>query len=216
MLVLNWIDNICFFQLGRHGKERTPHRHRVKSSVYAKDRAEFKGNRKLQATKRTVLVIRIKAKDAVTTASEAQLADDIFGTRGDAFNLRSGYEQCSGGQMLIQPFVDHPLASNGVYTVHLPNTNVSGASDVYLREASLAQAKTDLGTHPYDLADHVMVCIPEGTLGTWIAYAACNHPLSVYNNIWCQYPSAHLHELGELRDSLSCLLVWYNRLIQSS
>jgi hypothetical protein len=44
----------------------------------------------------------------------------------------------------------------------------------------------------YDL---VMFCQPPGN-GGWIAYGYVNAKTSYYNNDWCQYVSAQLHEVG--------------------
>ena len=45
------------------------------------------------------------------------------------------------------------------------------------------------------LADHVMYCLPPGTM-SGIAYAYINHWKSVYSDLWCTYVSAQLHEIG--------------------
>ena len=143
-------------------------------------------------------MIRIVAIDSATTASEAQLSDDIFGTSGDGLNLKSGYNKCSYGQLLFEPLSTNArIGTDGVYTVYLRNTYVAGSSGDMVYDAALAQATADLGKSPNLLADHVMFCIPPGTTGAWIAYAAPNHWMSVYNDKWCQYPSTSMHELGK-------------------
>ena len=147
---------------------------------------------------RTVIVLRIVGRDAATSATEAQLADYIFGIGGDGLNLRTGYAQCSYGQLQVEPLTSNALiGSDGVYTVHLPDTVVMGATSSMVYNAALAQATADLGVAPYLLANHVMFCIPPGTSGGWIAYSSPNHWMSVYNDKWCQYPSAQMHEIGE-------------------
>ncbi|KAI2496201.1 Gametolysin peptidase M11 [Fragilaria crotonensis] len=162
------------------------------------DRTSMSGNRRLLSTgRRTVIVIRIVAIDSATTASEAQLSDDIFGTSGDGLNLKSGYNFCSYGQLQFEPLsTNERVGADGVYTVYLRNTYVVGSSSGKVYDAALAQVTADLGKSPNLLADHVMFCIPPGTTGGWIAYAAPNHWMSVYNDKWCQYPSSGMHELG--------------------
>jgi hypothetical protein len=151
----------------------------------------------MTGTKR-VLVIRAVASDRSTTASESTLADDIFGTFGDPVNLKSQYSQCSDGKLQFQPLTTNSkVGSDGVYTVSLPTTVVSGASDGTIRDAMVSKAVADLGASLNSIADYVMLCLPPGTSGGWIAYAYINHWLSVYNDVWCQYPSAQLHEVGE-------------------
>ena len=66
-----------------------------------------------------------------------------------------------------------------------------------------AQAASDLGAPLSSISDHVMLCVPPGTVNTnnpgWTAYAYVNSWLSVYNDIWCQYSSVQLHEVGKCR-----------------
>ena len=149
---------------------------------------------------KTVLVLRIEAADAQTTASEAVLANSIFGASGDVLNLKSIYNQCSNGQLQFEPQTNHYLiGTDGVYTVRLPATTVIGAPDDTIREAAITQASQDFGGVALDtIANYVIVCIPPGTAGGgWVAYAFMNHWLSVYNDNWCNSPSALMHELGK-------------------
>ena len=192
-------------QLGRRKKKRNL-RGSASSHENAIDRASMSESRHLLSTGRqTVIVIRIVAVDAATTATEAQLSDDIFGTSGDVLNLKSGYNKCSYGQLQLEPLTTNPrIGTDGVYTVHLRNTFVVGASSSTVYDAAVAQATTDLGKSPNLVADHVMFCIPPGTTGGWIAYSVPNHWMSVYNDNWCRYPSSGMHELGK---SMLCTFV---------
>ena len=159
--------------------------------------SDLYSNRRLKTGERTVLVVRIVAKDSKTTATEAQLADDIFGASGDVFNLVSGYAQCSYGTLQLKPFTSHTLVrTDGIYTVNLPNTVVKGIADSKVLSAAEAQVAKDLGIAPNLLANHVMYCIPPGTSGNWIAWAIINGWKSVYNDAWCQSPSGQMHEFG--------------------
>ena len=146
-----------------------------------------------------VLVIRVVAFDRSTTASEAQLSDDVFGTLGgDTVNLKSQVEQCSSGNLRISASsFSSMIGSDGVYTVQLPSTVISGANDRLIVNSVLDKLSSDFGWPLNQLAHFVMICLPPGTAGNWIAYAYVNHWLSVYNDIWCQYPSAQLHEIGK-------------------
>ena len=161
------------------------------------DPADLIWNRNLATVVKKVLVLRIQAADASTTASETQLADDVFGAAGDVFNLKSQYNQCSYGQLQFDKATSNALVgTDGVYTVTLPTTIITGAADNPIAWAAVNKATAELGTLT-NFADHVMVCMPPGTSGGWIAYAYINHWLSVYNNAWCGYPSGLLHEFGE-------------------
>jgi hypothetical protein len=48
---------------------------------------------------------------------------------------------------------------------------------------------------PGALADHVMYCLPPGTMNG-IAYAYVGHWISVYNDGWCGLLSGQMHEIG--------------------
>ena len=153
--------------------------------------------RNLQNVVKKVLVLRVVAQDASTTADETELADDIFGASGDAVNLQSQYKACSYDQLQFNAVTSNTaVGSDGVYTVYLPTTAITGASDSDIRTAAVDEATANLGTLT-NVADHVMVCLPPGTTGGWIAYAYINHWLSVYNDNWCRYPSGQMHEIGK-------------------
>jgi hypothetical protein len=149
---------------------------------------------------KTVLVLRIVAQDAQTTGTEADLANKIFGASGDVLNLKSLYNQCSNGQLRFEPQTNNNLiGTDGVYTVSLPTTIVTGASDGTIRDAAVSKASQDFGGVALtSVANHVIVCVPPGTAGGgWLAYAYVNHWLSVFNDNWCNSPSTQMHELGK-------------------
>ena len=144
-----------------------------------------------------VLVLRVVAQDSKTTATETQLADDIFGASGDAVNLQSQYKACSYDQLQFNAVTSNAaVGTDGVYTVNLPGTVVNGNSDQTILWEAVNVATAQLGSLT-SIADHVMVCLPPGTNGGWIAYAYINYWLSAYNDIWCQYPSGQIHEIGK-------------------
>jgi hypothetical protein len=153
--------------------------------------------RNLVTTVRTVIVMRIVAKDSATTQTEAQLADKIFGASGDVVNLSSRYDECSDGQMLMQPLRSNSkIGTDGVYTINLPNYNVIGVDAQTVIGVALSAAQTKLGVHPKFLANHVIMCMPPLTGGSWLAFASINYWQSAYNDGWCNYPSALMHEIG--------------------
>jgi hypothetical protein len=122
---------------------------------------------------KTVLVIRVKGGGASTTSNMATLSDNIFGTSGDSINLKSRYNECSYGDLKMEPFVGTtskgvviPAGSRaGVVEVSISNT-VSGRSDDTIREAVTTAATKLLGNLPSQF-DHVMLCLPPGTSGDW-------------------------------------------------
>ena len=102
---------------------------------------------------------------------------------------------CLRDRVTTQPNV----GTDGVYTVSLSTTIVTGANDNTIAWAAVNKAETELGSLT-SFANHVMVCMPPGTTGSWIAYAYINHWMSVYNDNWCRYPSGQMHEIGTLLD----------------
>ena len=159
------------------------------------DRGDAFWSRNLATVVKTVLVMRIEARDAATTLTESELADKIFGASGDKINLSSRFRDCSDGQMLMQPVTG--IGTHGVYTIRLPTYNVTGVNAPTVISMARSTVTAALGTDPKNLANHVIFCLPPGTLGgRWIAYAAINYWQSAYNDLWCQYPSALMHEIG--------------------
>jgi hypothetical protein len=148
--------------------------------------------RKLAVTTGTkeMLAVRVIASDASTTSSESAISDAWFGTSGDAVNFKSQYEACSYDKLQINPANTNGV-SNGVTTVNILN-DVSGTSDSSIRTAVVNAAIASLGNLSSQF-DHVMLCLPPGTSGGWIAYAYVNSWLSVYNNQWCDYVSGQMH-----------------------
>lgn len=118
-------------------------------------------------TTRRVLAVRIQANDRTTSSSEDIIRDKIFGTYGDEVNLRERFQSCSYGEMLIEP-VETQKISGGVFTIRV-NTTVNGTGDAVVREATLSALSAALGDLPSQF-DHVMLCIPPGTSGSWIGY----------------------------------------------
>jgi len=121
---------------------------------------------------RTMLSVRISAADGATTSTEAKMSDTWYGTDGDAVNNRSQYNACSNGDLMFEPVVNPGLSMNGIYTIKITNT-VIGANKYIIEQAALAQVTANLG-NCWELADHVVLCLPGGTSGVWIAYVYTN------------------------------------------
>lgn len=142
-------------------------------------------------TKR-VLVIRPLALDSNTTASAEEISDHIFGTFGRLHNLRTQYQACSHGKFEILPAEG---VENGVLEVPI-GQNVSGLTAGNVRGLALPIASEMLGYELPGELDHIIFCMPPGTNGNWIATAFVNHWMSQYNNNWCLYLTAQMHEVG--------------------
>lgn len=120
-------------------------------------------NRHLETTgPRSVLVVRIEANDAASTYTESQLATEIFGVGNeDSFNLSSGFDRCSYGQLKLEPTT---LVQDGIYTMHL-DQDIIGEKNTDVRNVALEQLRTEMDTS--DLNNkfhHVAFCFPPGTI----------------------------------------------------
>jgi hypothetical protein len=157
--------------------------------------AKVNGNRK-------ILVIRVIANDKSTTAGESALASDVF---DDSVNVAKQYKACSHGKLDFVKADDRAIRhnkkdhgetgiSNGVTTVRV---NMStGKGDWAMANAITAALKQNFGvSSPAKLADHVMYCLPPGTMNG-VAYAYVNSWMSVYNDRWCASLSGQMHEIG--------------------
>lgn len=171
----------------------------------------IKGNKKdVEDKKRSLqtgppkntLALWVQAADASTSTpmdngNSNCLTDEIFGTYGDINNLKTKYDECSYGKTTFNPFggttSTGATVSNGVYSVTV-SESAGGVDNSIIRNAATNAATTALGS--LSQFDHVMVCVPPGTSGGWIAYAYINSLLSVYNDQWCTYLSAQMHEMG--------------------
>jgi hypothetical protein len=148
---------------------------------------------------RSVFAVRIVLSDGQTTASEDAIRDGIFGTDGDAVNLKTQYTNCSHGQLnfdSVGTVSGNALTiNNGVITVNLPNNQISDGN-TNIRNAINSLINTEFGQYPWQIANHVMYCMPAGVIGG-IAFAGVNSWYSVYANEWCnEYSAVQMHEVG--------------------
>ena len=118
------------------------------------------------------------ATDKSTTSTLDQIRNFVFGTLGDAVNLKERFQRCSYGQTVIKPYNGTTqlgrIVPNGVYQVNI-TTPITGQYEVTIENAVVLKLKAGLG----DLAsqfDHIMYCLPPGTkdsdtgLTNWTSY----------------------------------------------
>ena len=104
---------------------------------------EFRRHLATTGTKTVVAVRVIAAGNAAYGFSEAVLSDEVFGTSGDAFNLKKGYAQCSHNQLTINPGGSAKGIVNGVTTITVATDVTQG--DVEMRNAVTAAINTKFG-----------------------------------------------------------------------
>jgi hypothetical protein len=170
---------------------------------FGRNNGNGNGRKLFTNVQKTILAVRVTASDGTTnTFSKARLSESVFGSPNDNFNLIKGYNTCSNDQFFLKKADDRDGIStsiaNGVVQVTLtdPLAIPGQDADGYMRNAITTElnAQFEVGI-PTALADHVMMCLPPGTLDG-LAYAFINSWMSVYNDIWCTKPSAQIHELG--------------------
>jgi hypothetical protein len=142
---------------------------------------------------RTVLAVSVVANDASTTSSIEQIANFTFGTGGDPVNLVSQYSACSYNKLRFVPTTDS-RTTNGVYKVAI-NMSVIGVGDTPVENAIISALTTQFGVLSSKF-NHVMICFPPGTSGSWIAYGYYNHYLTLFNDQMCNFVSVQMHEIG--------------------
>lgn len=144
-------------------------------------RKNSQSRRKLAVTgTKSMLALRVVAPDSATSATESQISNAWYGTNGDPLNLKSQYEACSYGKVTMNPANTNQV-SNGVYTVNIAQT-ATGVDNSLIRSAAVNEGNAQLGNMQSQF-DFVMVCVPPGTNGGWIAYAYGNWYLSVVRSL---------------------------------
>lgn len=124
---------------------------------------------------KTVLVVRVEARDTSTSFSESQLASDIFGDNGDPNNLRSQYLACSYGKFMLEKAASrtgvNSNISNGVITVKLPSVSKSVGDTAMLNDIN-QELSNQFAMPAFKLADFVIYCMPPGVMNPLdVAYA---------------------------------------------
>lgn len=169
---------------------------------------------------KSILVVRIVASGVGPSPSELALSDSVFGNNADGdgadpINVKSQYAACSHGKINFVEANDRNGNSgvnirNGTVTISV-STSVN-EQDYVIRNAVTTTFYNLFGVYPNAVADHVMYCMPPGSMDT-IAYAFVDSYLSVYSDLWCTYVSAQMHgtyiclEHGHIRLFTTCTLL---------
>ncbi|KAL7455257.1 hypothetical protein ACHAWC_007593, partial [Mediolabrus comicus] len=147
-----------------------------------------------------VIAVRVNTSNGSYVGTEAELSDSLFSY--DNYSLKKGYEQCSHGQLTINPgtlasgVTSGTSITNGVMTIDVAieqtgsnNGDITNAVTAKINELFGVSNPTAIG------ADYLMYCLPSGAM-PGIAYAYINNWMSVYQDSWCRSPSAQMHEVG--------------------
>ena len=159
-----------------------------------------KRSRKLARTKGILDTLVIRVMDSKGASPEPgldQLRNDVF---KDKASLKTQFEACSYGQLRVRGYSGITETNftivNGVVdlVVDYDVEGMDGGSRTTLQNSALQVAEKTIGNLRSQF-DVVMFCMPPGT-GNWLAYAFVGDQFSFYNNEWCTYVSAQLHEVG--------------------
>lgn len=125
---------------------------------------------------RTVLAVRVQASDRVTTANLGTLSGDIFGTGkpSSAISMSERFPSCSYGEVRMVPYNGQTPSGvtirDGVVEVSI-GPAVNGVERSTILNTVLGALRSHLGISNLATSfDHVMLCLPPGTAGRWIAY----------------------------------------------
>jgi len=183
----------------------------IATSTYQAPGGRKLSGRRLTTGSRSVLVIRAEGSDSLNqvTSTAAVLADKIFGTGSDTFNFKSQYLACSYNQLNFSPAT--PTSATGsvvdgvieISTTLYPAFNTE-RSDFVSAIINQAQSAVYFGANIYTLADHIMICLPDGTTEAgnedWIASSATPSTLdslSSYNDNYCIFPAITMSNVGK-------------------
>ena len=197
------------------------------------DEDESKQTRAGAGQTKTVLVVRVMANDSTTTATAAELSDDIFGTgTADQLSVKEGYNSCSYGQFVLNPLTSWSGTGSGtigtgseVGTTTVTVSANANDMDIATFEDTITMAiNTQFGvTSPSNIADFVLYCAPpgvkDGTSTDWgyaYSYVGTNVPIhwqSVYSDGNCPSHSTVMHEVSS--GFRWCFVVYVNELQQN-
>jgi len=137
-----------------------------------------------------VVVVRITCGTNSVTKSLVELKEDVF---DDEACLKSQMKGCSNGALKVARG-----PNDGGFEIQFPTCF---ESEGWLRENTTAAVATFLGVQSMDTYAasaniKFLYCMPPNIGMGPIAYAWAPYWLSVYNNEWCSYVSAQMHEVG--------------------
>ena len=161
----------------------------------------------LASTTFTVLVVRVTDSKGLTPSRDAAgTSDKVFGTGGDAVNLKERVEACSQGLYQIIPFSGKTSTgvdiSDGVYdfTVSFEVENKLNEDAV---DETIVELEEKLGKLQEQF-DEIFVVLPEGSdsknaaIGKkWVAFARLNYFVAGFNDENVILPKVQLHEIGK-------------------
>ncbi len=178
--------------------------------VIVKEKARKKrggGDRILASNEvaKPVLVVRVTDSGGrVHTDTPDIISDNVFGTYGDAFTMKSQLEACSYGRFVVSNSysidISRHLSAPGVIDVDLP-ISLTEHDKFAVADAAQTAAEEKLGISLPERFKHVLFVLEKCYIDCgWSAWAYVNSWLSVYSGDAYAMPSVGLHEIGHNLD----------------
>jgi len=141
------------------------------------------------------LVIRLTDKNNVSpTSNVAKLVNDVF---TDSVSLKTQTHACSYGKLNIEPFhgntPSNTYINNGVVDIQMDY--VMGSNAPGMDQAALKAAQDHIGDLNDPMFDLLLFCFPPGETD-FLAFAYPSSKFSFYNDEWCGFVAAQMHEVG--------------------
>lgn len=150
-------------------------------------------SRKSIGTLQTLVVRVVKSNGEGPVALSNKLRTDFF---EDAASLRTQYNRCSYGKLIIKGFTGQTdtgvHVNQGVVEVQV---DYDGDSQKILQNKAIAAANAQLGDLDSDKYDLVVFAMPQ-TNQPWVAYAFGDSKYSFCHSKWCEFVSVQMHEVG--------------------
>ena len=153
--------------------------------------------------KHTLVVKVYDVNGKARTESPEQISDDIFGTNGDAVNLRTQMSACSMGRVDLRPGdngngnIDQTLyVAPGVITVQI-DVSIESNSRTDIENGITTKVQDKLKITLPGPYKHVIYIVEKCYVDcTYAAYAYVNSYLGVYQGENYKYVGVLMHEIG--------------------
>jgi len=103
------------------------------------------------------------------------------------------YSACSFGKLNKIPY-QGPGVVNDVAEIFI-NAMVASESTQVFENLVMQQVQLIFGLEGVAY-DHIMIMMPSATQANWLAYSYIGAYRGVFNNVWSDYVSANVHEIG--------------------
>jgi hypothetical protein len=139
--------------------------------------------------RRSILMLRVSTLDSEPATTATEFEERVFGV--SSHTMTSQYERCSFGKLTFE------LAFGGAIDLVISKSITDFQTRLELVNAVQEEARVRLQVDKLsDSADHVMMCLPPGLEGGWVAFAGVGDWRSAYNSHYCGIISVSMHEMG--------------------